>query len=248
MTATPLPELALPLVVLSGAGLSAASGVPTFRGAGGLWEGQRVEDVATPGAWSRDPDRVRRFYAARRDGVARVRPNPGHAALVRLQRALGREAVMLVTQNVDGLLQRAAEEVPGPPVEVLEMHGTLWAVRCERSERHPRRAVEPGGDHRAAWMCAACGAALRPDIVWFGEMPRHMDRIAAALARCRTFLSVGTSGLVYPAAGFVALARQAGARCVEVNPEPTRGPFHVALAEGAEVALPRLVDAWLADR
>ncbi len=225
------------VVVLSGAGLSAASGVPTFRGAGGLWEGHAVEDVATPEAWVRDATLVRRFYDARRAGVARVAPNAGHYALARLQRALGPARVLLVTQNIDGLLG-----VAGAP-EVLEMHGALRKLRCAAREDHPW--VDIVGDQDPRARCA-CGAPLRPAVVWFGERPLYMDRITAALAACNLFVSVGTSGLVYPAAGFVRLARQVGARCVEINPEPAGGPFHETIAEGGEVALPRLVDALLA--
>lgn len=226
------------VVVLSGAGLSAASGVPTFRGAGGLWEGHRVEDVATPEAWRRDPTLVRRFYDMRRIALAGIVPNPGHHALARLQHAWGPARVTLVTQNIDGLLGLA-----GAP-EVIEMHGALRSLRCDADEAHPR--VDVSGAQDPAARCGACGGALRPAIVWFGEVPYALERIAGAVASCDLFVSVGTSGLVYPAAGFSRLARQAGARCVEVNPEPAGGPFHEVIAEGAEVALPRLVDALLA--
>lgn len=226
-----------PVLFLSGAGLSAPSGIPTFRGADGLWEGHDISEVATPEAWVADPGLVRRFYDARREGVARAHPNAGHSALARLQAAWGTDRVRLVTQNVDGLLQRAGA------IDVVEMHGSLWQLRCEAHEEHPHVPVT--GPQDPAGRCARCGAALRPAIVWFGEVPLHMDRIHADLFECDLFVSVGTSGVVYPAAGFVRIAQQVGARCAEVNPEPSGGPFDDVLAEGAEVALPRLVDAWL---
>ena len=225
------------LVILSGAGLSAASGVPTFRGAGGLWEGHRAMDLATPEAWLHDAELVRRFYDMRRMAVEQVRPNPGHDALVRLQRAWGADRVELVTQNVDGLLGDAGAD------EVVEMHGSLRRLRCEDGEGHPKVPVR--GEQTRDGLCAVCGGRLRPDVVWFGEMPYEMDRIQAALGGCAYFVSVGTSGVVYPAAGFVSAARGQGARCVEVNPDPAGGPFHQVIAEGAETALPRLVEEWL---
>lgn len=225
------------IVVLSGAGLSAPSGVPTFRDANGLWEGHRVEDVATPDAWERDAELVRRFYDARRLACARVRPNPGHAALARLQAALG-PRVLLVTQNIDGLLGAAG------CVDTIEMHGSLWKLRCEHAEGHPWVDVRGEQDPDAA--CAECGGRLRPAVVWFGEVPLHMDRIFPRLRSCDTFVSVGTSGVVYPAAGFADMAWRFGARCVEVNPKPSGGAFHEVVAESADEALPRLVEGWIA--
>ncbi|MBM4321195.1 MAG: NAD-dependent protein deacylase, partial [Deltaproteobacteria bacterium] len=146
------------IVVLSGAGLSSASGVPTFREADGLWERHRLEDVATPEAWLRDRDLVRCFYDARREAVARVQPNPGHHALVRLQTALGPARVMLVTQNIDGLLGRA-----GAP-DVIELHGSLGLLRCEWDESHPHLAIS--GPQPPEARCTHCGAPLRPAVVW----------------------------------------------------------------------------------
>ncbi len=225
-----------PIFVLSGAGLSAASGVPTFRDANGLWEGHAVEDVATPEAWFRDRELVRRFYDQRRLRCADVSPNAGHLALAELQRTLGPERVALVTQNIDGLLQAA-----GAP-DVVEMHGSLWRLRCEVDEEHPR--VSTAGAQGRSARCG-CGALLRPAVVWFGEMPEHLERIYRMLRRCRTFVSVGTSGVVYPAAGMVFEAKKAGARCIEVNPKPVGGAFDEVSAEGSETALPRLVESWL---
>lgn len=227
-----------PFFILSGAGLSAASGVPTFRDADGLWEGHRVEEVATPAGWFADRNLVRRFYDERRIAAAQVKPNPGHDALARLQQRLGVDNVGLITQNIDGLLQKA-----GAP-SVIEMHGSLWKLRCEKNEHHPRVPVTGAQDPSA--RCATCGALLRPAVVWFGEQPEFMWEIYAAVQSCRTFVSVGTSGVVYPAAGLVDTARQVGARCLEVNPRPVGGPFDEVIAEGSEVALPRLVAQWLA--
>jgi NAD-dependent deacetylase len=226
-----------PIVILSGAGLSAASGVPTFRGAGGLWEGHRAMDLATPEAWAADRELVRRFYDMRRVAVEQVAPNPGHDAMVRLQQAWGPDRVFLVTQNVDGLLPAAGA------VEVVEMHGSLRSLRCEASLDHARVPVVGPQDPEA--RCAACGARLRPDVVWFGEMPYAMELIYERLARCGFFVSVGTSGVVYPAAGFSAEARNRGAWCIDVNPDPAGGPFQQVVQEGSETALPRLVQEWL---
>lgn len=227
------------IVVLVGAGLSAASGIPTFRGPEGLWEGHRVQDVATPQAWRRDAALVQRFYDARRLHAARCAPNDGHHALVRLQRAWGPDRVTLVSQNVDGFLSRAGA------AEVLDLHGSLWRLRCEHVEAHPTVPVTGAAPPDGA--CTACGARLRPDIVWFGEVPRHLDRIERALLAADTFAAVGTSGQVYPAAGFGQVARHAGATTIEVNPAPSGAPwFRWVVAEGSETALPRLVDAWLA--
>jgi len=225
------------IVILSGAGLSAASGVPTFRDANGLWEGHDVQQVATPQAWFRDRPLVRRFYDERRLSCAEVAPNPGHEALARLQRTWGEDRVMLVTQNIDGLLGQAGAS------KVFEMHGSLWRLKCEADHSHPTLDLSGRQDPDAG--CARCGALLRPDVVWFGEMPYFLDRIFAALQVADHFVSVGTSGLVYPAAGFVAQARQHGATCTEVNPQPTGAGFQHVLAEGSETALPRLVDRWL---
>ncbi|MCB9664272.1 MAG: NAD-dependent deacylase [Alphaproteobacteria bacterium] len=227
------------VVVLVGAGLSAASGIPTFRGPDGLWEGHEVTRVATPEAWWADPPLVRRFYDERRLHVATCRPNAGHEALARWQEAWGPSRVVIVSQNIDGLIQAA-----GAP-EVLDLHGSLHRLRCERDEAHPTVAVAGRQDPDAT--CAVCGARLRPDVVWFGEVPRFLDRIEEAVLRADTFVAVGTSGLVYPAAGFGRVAHRVGAHTVEVNPEPSGAPwFAEVVAEGSETALPRLVDAWVA--
>ena len=208
------------LVVLTGAGVSAESGVPTFRGADGLWEGHRFEDVATPEAFARDPVLVQRFYNLRRAALPTVQPNAAHRALAELAARWERD-FLLVTQNVDDLHDRAEAEVPpAMGFELIHMHGELLKGRCTRSGvvsdwTGDMAADEPSPDHPDGRM--------RPHIVWFGEMPLHMDRIEAALSRCDLFVSIGTSGTVYPAAGFVQLARMAGARTVEINLEPGMG-------------------------
>lgn len=207
------------IVVLTGAGVSADSGVPTFRAADGLWEGHLVEDVATPEAYVRNPHLVQAFYDARRAALASVVPNAAHIALVGLEQSLPGD-FLLVTQNVDDLHERAGSE------RLIHMHGELrraWCTECDA--RSPWEG--PMGDRD---LCPACrkNGRLRPDIVWFGEMPYQMDRIETALRECDLFVSIGTSGAVYPAAGFVQTARYVGAYCVELNLEPSQGSalFH----------------------
>ena len=208
------------IVVLTGAGVSAESGVPTFRGTDGLWEGNRFEDVATPDAFARDPALVQRFYNLRRAALATVQPNAAHHALAELA-ARWEGDFLLVTQNVDDLHDRAhADPLPGMGFELIHMHGELLKGRCTRTGLvsdwpGDMAAHEPSPDHPEGRM--------RPHIVWFGETPLLMDRIERALAACDLFVSIGTSGAVYPAAGLVDLARRAGARTVEINLEPSLG-------------------------
>ena len=225
------------IVILSGAGLSAASGVPTFRDANGLWEGHRIEDVATPDAWFRDRELVRIFYDQRRIACASVLPNPGHSALSRLQHAMSDKRVTLVTQNIDGLLQKASA------IDAIEMHGSLWRLRCENDATHPRVGVY-GAQSRTA-KCSVCRGWMRPDVIWFGEIPEYMDRIQEAVSSCSVFVSVGTSGVVYPAAGLVQVAKAHGAHCIEVNPKPSGGGFDEVIAAPSEEALPKLIGQWL---
>ena len=203
------------ILVLSGAGLSAASGVPTFRDKDGLWEGYEITQVATPSAWFADRKLVRRFYSERRLACAQVKPNEGHYALARLQDAMGTDQVTLVTQNIDGLLQKAGCQ------EVIEMHGSLWRLRCEDNPHHPTVSFEGAQD--GSESCGHCGAALRPDVVWFGEtLPVEAVTLAqSASESCDVFLLVGTSAVVYPAAGLPLLASDRGAYVVEVNTEET---------------------------
>ena len=201
------------LVVLTGAGISAESGVATFRGPGGLWEGHRVEDVCTPQALRRDPELVHRFYDARRVQLAGVEPNAAHRALARLD-AEWPGALLIVTQNVDDLHER------GGAKRLLHMHGELRSALCAAcGARQPWEGDMPPGS-----ACPACAAsALRPDIVFFGEMPYQMDAIERALAEADLFVSIGTSGAVYHAAGFVQTARYHGAQTLELNLEPSEG-------------------------
>ncbi len=230
------------IVVLTGAGISAESGLQTFRGAGGLWEGHRLEDVATPEAFARDPKTVQRFYNLRRAQLrdAAIEPNAAHGALARLE-AEWPGRVTLVTQNVDDLHERAGHR------EVWHMHGALDRVYCVACGH------ETGwrDDLDTASRCPSCGAIgrLRPAVVWFGEMPRYLDEIEQALVGADLFVAVGTSGVVYPAAGFVAEARALGrAHTVEINLEPssTRSHFHEARHGPASVLVPAWVDELLA--
>ena len=228
------------IVILTGAGISAESGLATFRGPDGLWEGHRVEDVATPEAFARNPDLVQRFYDARRARLAEVEPNAAHRALARLDAEWPGE-LLIVTQNVDDLHERAGAR------RLLHMHGALHSAWCRAcDERLPWE-----GGLRDGPACPACGAAgqLRPDIVWFGEMPYDMDRIDAALRACDLFVSIGTSGAVYPAAGFVQTARYVGARTLEMNLEPSLGSvyFEEVRTGSAGVLVPAWVEEVLAE-
>ena len=226
------------LLILTGAGVSAESGLATFRGPDGLWEGHRVEDVCTPEALARDPVLVHRFYDARRAALASVEPNAAHRALARLDAAWPGE-LLLVTQNVDDLHERAGSR------RLLHMHGELKSALCiSCGERREWTVNLPPGT-----LCPVCDApALRPDIVFFGEMPYDMDRIERALARVDLFVSIGTSGAVYPAAGFVRTARYAGARTLELNLEPSAGSvfFDKSLMGAAGVLVPAWVEELLA--
>ena len=231
------------IVILTGAGVSAESGIDTFRaGANGgpsLWEQHRVEDVATPEGFARDPGLVLRFYDMRRAAIQTKEPNPAHYALARLDREWPNEAgrnLLIVTQNVDDLHERAGAK------RVLHMHGehlNAWCTACDA--RSPWRA--PLIDRPP---CPACGeAALRPDVVWFGEMPYRMAEIDAALREADLFVSIGTSGAVYPAAGYVRTARDLGAATLELNLERSQGSRWFAetrLGPASEI-----VPAWVAE-
>ena len=222
------------IVVLTGAGISAESGVPTFRDSDGLWEGHRVEEVATPEGYETRPTLVQRFYDDRRAALQQVAPNPAHEALSRLEKHLGSDFV-LVTQNIDDLHERAGSR------NVIHMHGRLLSALCR------------GCGGRTPWEqelsgfppCPRCGVPeLRPDVVWFGEVPYEMDRIQGELLRADLFVSVGTSGAVYPAAGFVQMARACGAQTLELNLEPSEGTsfFHEARHGRASLLVPEWVD------
>ena len=204
------------IVVLTGAGVSAESGLATFRGPDGLWEGHRVEDVCTPEAYRRNPALVHSFYDERRAKLGTVRPNAAHDALARLDDEWHGD-LLLITQNVDDLHERAGSK------RLIHMHGELtsgWCLDCDE-----RFAWEgPMGEGASCPSCSKTGH-VRPDIVWFGEMPYDMDRIDDALRRCDLFVSIGTSGAVYPAAGFVQTARYCGAKTLEMNLEPSLGSY-----------------------
>lgn len=228
------------IVILTGAGVSAESGIDTFRDAGGLWEKHRVEDVATPEGFARNPDMVLGFYDMRRAAIQTKQPNAAHEALARLDELWGGE-LLIVTQNVDDLHERAGAR------RVLHMHGThlnAWCTAC---------------DARSPWTgplinrppCPACGtSALRPDVVWFGEMPYEMERIYAAIRRADLFVSIGTSGAVYPAAGFVRDARELQVRTLELNLERSQGShwFHESRQGPATQLVPTWVEETLAQR
>jgi NAD-dependent deacetylase len=201
------------IVVLTGAGISAESGLRTFRAEDGLWEDQPVEAIATPQAFRRDPERVQRFYDERRAGVRAAQPNVAHRALARLD-AEWKGELQIVTQNIDDLHERAGAR------RVLHMHGealSAWCMACDARHRWAGTLLDGP-------PCPACSArSLRPDIVWFGEMPYGMEAIFAALARADLFVSIGTSGAVYPAAGFVQQAKTHRARTLELNLERSQG-------------------------
>jgi len=221
------------VVILTGAGISAESGMGTFRDEGGLWSQHRIEDVATPEGFARNPALVQGFYNARRVAAASARPNAAHEALARLERDLPGE-VVIVTQNVDALHEAAGSR------NVIHMHGELAGALCGgcgHRWRAPDEMVE-------VESCPACGAALaRPDVVWFGEIPYHMERIADHLADADVFAAIGTSGDVYPAAGFVREAAAAGAHTVEINLEPSSVVSHFAQTRFGPAT--REVPAWV---
>lgn len=223
------------IVILTGAGISAESGLGTFRDTDGLWTRYDLADVATPEGFARNPALVREFYSLRRANCIAATPNAAHEALARLEAARGRE-VLLVTQNVDDLHERAGSR------NVLHMHGELLRSLCAACSH----GWPDAGAILAETVCPACGAcAVRPDVVWFGEIPYRMEEIGAALARAELFVAIGTSGTVHPAAGFVADARAAGARTLELNLEPSDGwsLFH----EVRQGPATRLVPAFVAE-
>lgn len=202
------------IVVLTGAGISAESGIKTFRAEDGLWEEHRVEDVATPEGFAADPELVQRFYNGRRTQLLSdtVKPNAAHIALAKLEEAYG-DRLLIVTQNIDNLHERAGSK------NVIHMHGELLKMRCAYTDIiYPIR-----GDISIDDRCECCGmrGALRPHIVWFGEMPLQMDEIYDALEGCDLFVAIGTSGNVYPAAGFVRQAAMSGSHTMEINLEPS---------------------------
>jgi NAD-dependent deacetylase len=226
------------IVILTGAGISAESGIATFRDPDGIWSKIDYREVATPQGFAANPARVHDFYNWRRQNVKSVEPNAAHVALARLERAFAGE-FLLVTQNVDSLHERAGSE------RLIHMHGQHDRALCNacggRTPWHGEMSLET--------LCPGCERAghMRPDVVWFGEMPYEMDRIQAALRGCDLFVSIGTSGNVYPAAGFVREARAAGARTVELNLEPSQGAdlFHEAEHGPATRIVPDFVERLL---
>lgn len=234
------------IVILTGAGISAESGIDTFRDGGGLWEQHRVEDVATPEAFARDPELVLRFYDMRRAAIQTKAPNPAHVALARLDRAWSKQAggdVLIVTQNVDDLHERANAENEGA-LNVLHMHGehlNAWCTACDARHRWTGPLIQRP-------PCPSCAEqALRPDIVWFGEIPYRMDDIYEALSAADLFVSIGTSGAVYPAAGLVRTARELGLQTLELNLERSQGSawFHETRLGPASEVVPAWVDELL---
>lgn len=230
------------IVILTGAGISAESGIRTFRDTGGLWEEHPVEDVATAEGFARNPDLVHRFYNLRREALKTVEPNPAHVALARLERELAaREGeLLIVTQNVDDLHERGGSQ------NVLHMHGQLLSLFCQYCRHKWRSESRTSTD----MLCPACKqeGGPRPDIVWFGEMPYGMNSIETALRQCDMFVSIGTSGAVYPAAGFVHMARSLGKMTVELNLEASEGSlaFHDSRLGKASDLVPLWVDEVLA--
>jgi NAD-dependent deacetylase len=227
------------IVILTGAGVSAESGLATFRDSDGLWEKHDPMQIATPEAFANNPALVYRFYNARRNQLRDVCPNDAHRALARLQKDFPGN-VFLITQNVDDLHERGGSE------QVCHMHGELNSVLCRACNRTLRVSEDYDG-HTSCPLCGVSGK-LRPDIVWFGEIPYHMDAIGARLRECDLFIAVGTSGVVYPAAGFVREALRGGAQTIEINKEPSEvaGYFHRQRRGAATVEVAMLVAELLA--
>jgi NAD-dependent deacetylase len=221
------------LFVLTGSGISAESGIPTFRGSGGLWRNHRVEDVASPYAWARDPVLVWEFYSMRRRVAAAAKPNPGHHALADLERRLG-DRFFLCTQNVDNLHEQAGS------TRILHMHGELFKSRCDTCRR-PSFPDDACYEPPTEIPRCACGGTIRPHICWFGEVPYELDRIFAALDECTIFAAIGTSGVVEPAASFVGHVCD-HARAYYVGPEnpANAAAFDECFQGAAGKVLPRL--------
>ncbi|MEE3421617.1 MAG: NAD-dependent deacylase [Succinimonas sp.] len=222
------------IVILTGAGISQESGIPTFRSEDGLWEQHRVEDVATPEGYIRDPDLVHRFYNRLRKNLDNVKPNPAHEALARLEKEWRRGSVTVVTQNIDDLHERGGSK------NVIHMHGELKSILCKECGAHTRWEQDSSEDA----VCPVCGKKeLRPDIVWFGEMPYFMEEIDRCLSRGSLFLSIGTSGVVYPAAGFVRTVNRLGYPSVEFNLTPSlqNSSFTYSVYGKAGVTVPDFV-------
>ena len=227
------------VVILTGAGISAESGVSTFRDAGGIWQKYDYKKVSTPDGFRANPDLVHDFYNMRRTGLAKYNPNQAHTAVARLERKFD-GSVLVVTQNVDDLHERAGTQ------NLIHMHGQLYEVKCKVCGKVTKTASEIGRQT----VCSHCGVpgGLRPNVVWFGEVPMFMDTIYSALAKCDLFVSIGTSGTVYPAAGFVQEVRSHGrAHTLEINLEPSEGVslFHEVRHGSASQLVPEFVSQLL---
>lgn len=228
------------VVVLTGAGISAESGIPVFRSEDGLWEKHRIEDVATYDGYERDKTLVHNFYNTMRQSIKTKQPNDGHLALTKLQQGLEEKGgkLTLITQNIDDLHEKAQSH------DIIHMHGQLNSIWCEHCDARFPFFEDSSVDS----VCPKCGhKALRPDIVWFGEMPYQTDEIMEALHQCDLFLAVGTSGVVYPAAGFVNVVRMRGKPCLEFNLEPSavQSSFTLGFYGKASQTLTKFVDYLL---
>ena len=228
------------VVVLTGAGISAESGVKTFRDNDGLWENHRIEDVATPFAWESNPKLVWNFYQTRRRQLLEVKPNPAHFALTTLEK--GVKEFTLITQNVDDLHER------GGSLNVIHMHGRLRTLRCEISLKNEERMDEIDLENEFLYCnCCTKPNRVRPDIVWFGETPMYMEEIYEAVENCDYFIVIGSSGHVYPAAGLVTVARSCNAKTILINYDSPANAFafdEIYLGKAGEI-LPDLVNKWL---
>jgi len=218
------------IVFFTGAGMSAESGVPTYRGHGGIWSRYRWEEYACQEAFDADPEKVLKFHELRRAAVLACKPHAGHLAIAALEKKY--PWVTVVTQNIDGMHQRAGDR------NVIELHGSLWRLRC------PCNTSEDIGEKYKSYRCERCGSWLRPDITWFGDTLCQgvVTEAIEAIRRCDLFVSIGTSGVVYPAAGFPRIAKENNARCIEINPEANEMSFlyDEAIRDGAGKALPEL--------
>ncbi len=221
------------IVFFTGAGMSAESGAPTYRGSGGIWHQYRWQEFASQEAFEENPEKVLDFHELRRKSVLACQPHPGHYLLAQIEQE--HPHVTVVTQNIDGIHQRAGSR------RVIELHGSLWRVRCQR-----HGVSDDMGETFKNRKCQDCGAWLRPDIVWFGDClnPDVMNEAAAAVGNCDLFVSIGTSGVVYPAAAFPRIAKERGARCIEINPEPNNASYLYPeiIREIASTGLTRLFD------
>jgi NAD-dependent deacetylase len=221
------------IVFFTGAGMSAECGVPTYRGIGGIWHQYRWEEFACQEAFDANPEKVLKFHELRRKSVFQCQPHPGHYLLARIEQEYPR--VTVVTQNIDGMHQRAGSR------NVIELHGSMWRLRCAA-----HGSFEDMGETFKTRKCPDCGAWLRPDIVWFGDYlsPDVTDAAASAIKNCDLFISIGTSGVVYPAAGFPKIAKDRGARCIEINPEPNEASclYPETIRESASKGLMRLFE------